>query len=81
MFCNIITMAGLGSRFRKAGYNVPKFMIEAKEKTLFEWSIESLDSFKENSKYIFIVRKEDNAEEFIKEKCNKMNIKNYEIIN
>ena len=35
MDCNIITMAGLGSRFRKAGYNVPKFMITAKEKTLF----------------------------------------------
>lgn len=27
----IITMAGLGSRFKKAGYNCPKYMIEAKE--------------------------------------------------
>ena len=31
----VITMAGLGSRFRKAGYQVPKYMIEAHEKTLF----------------------------------------------
>lgn len=81
MFCNIITMAGLGSRFRKAGYNVPKFMIEAKEKTLFEWSIESLKNFREDAKFLFIVREEDNANDFIKEKCSKMNIKNYEIIN
>ena len=80
MFCNIITMAGLGSRFRKAGYNVPKFMIEAKGKTLFEWSIESLNDFKQDSKYIFIVREENGAEEFIKAKCNEINIKNYEII-
>ena len=33
----VITMGGLGSRFRKAGYTVPKYMIEAKGKTLFEW--------------------------------------------
>ena len=80
MFCNIITMAGLGSRFRKAGYNVPKFMITAKEKTLFEWSMESLDNFKQNSKYIFIIREEKGVEDFIKEKCNEMKIEKYEII-
>ena len=39
----VITMGGLGSRFRKAGYTVPKYMIEAKGKTLFEWSMISLD--------------------------------------
>lgn len=38
----IITMAGLGSRFKKAGYNCPKYMIEAKGKTLFDWSMDSL---------------------------------------
>lgn len=81
MFCNIITMAGLGSRFRKVGYNVPKFMIEAKEKTLFEWSMQSLEDFKEDSKFIFIVRKEDNIDNFIEEQCKKINIDNYEIIN
>ena len=54
----IITMAGLGSRFRKVGYNCPKYMIEAKGKTLFEWSMASLTGFNEYaSKYIFVVRK------------------------
>ena len=38
----IITMAGLGTRFKKAGYQCPKYMIEAKGKTLFEWSMDSL---------------------------------------
>ena len=38
----VIPMAGLGSRFTKAGYNLPKMMIEAKGKTLLEWSIDSL---------------------------------------
>ncbi len=77
----IITMAGLGSRFRKAGYNVPKYMIEAKGKTLFEWSMESLTDYNSHvSKYIFIVRKEDESETFIKEKSALYGIKNIEVI-
>ena len=31
----VITMAGLGSRFRKAGYTVPKYQIEVNGHTLF----------------------------------------------
>ena len=49
-------MAGLGLRFKKAGYNVPKYMIEAKGKTLFEWSMDSLiDYNKYVTKYVFVV--------------------------
>ncbi len=77
----IITMAGLGSRFREAGYSVPKYMIEAKGKTLFEWSLESLIDYNSYvEKYIFVVKKEDNAGDFIKSKCKNYNIKNIEII-
>jgi choline kinase len=35
-------MAGEGRRFREAGYTIPKMLIEAKGKTLLEWSIDSL---------------------------------------
>lgn len=77
----IITMAGLGSRFRKAGYACPKYMIEAKGKTLFEWSMDSLVGYNDHvSKYIFVVRKEDNTETFIKGKMLQYGISNVEII-
>ncbi len=77
----VITMAGLGSRFRKAGYTIPKYMIEAKGKTLFEWSMDSLlDYNKHVSKYIFVVRAEDKSEAFIREKCVAYGIKNVEIV-
>ncbi len=78
----VITMAGLGSRFQKAGYQVPKFMIEAKGKTLFEWSMLSLSDFNkiENVKYIFIVRKETNSSEFIKNTMKKFGVDNIDII-
>lgn len=78
----IITMAGLGSRFRKVGYKIPKFMIEVRGKTLFEWSMESLTDFNKQKdvKYIFIVRKEDGAREFILEKIARFDVQKVEIV-
>lgn len=79
----VITMGGLGSRFRKAGYTVPKYMIEAKGKTLFEWSMISLDGYKKDvNQYIFIAMKEEgiDMEGFIKEKCQELEIDNYHLI-
>ena len=77
----IITMAGLGSRFRKAGYNCPKYMIEARGKTLFDWSMDSLIGYNKNvSKYVFVVRKEDDSEQFIREHMVSYGIFNIEIV-
>ncbi len=77
----IITMAGLGSRFRKAGYRVPKYMIEAKGKTLFEWSMDSLLDYNPHvSKYVFVVRGEDGASGFIREKCRQYGLMDVDIV-
>lgn len=79
----VITMGGLGSRFREKGYNLPKYMIEAKGKTLFEWSMNSLEGYKDKAnQYIFIALKDDNVdvESFIKTQCTKNNISDYKII-
>ncbi|MDU1260191.1 MAG: glycosyltransferase family 2 protein [Veillonella sp.] len=75
----VITMGGLGSRFQKAGYTVPKYQIEVKGKTLFAWSMISMDAFKKET-FIFLVRKEDNATSFIENECNRIGIPNYKII-
>lgn len=77
----IVTMAGLGERFRKAGYNCPKYMIEAKGRSLFEWSMDSLkDYFPYADQTIFIVRAEDNAREFIGSHCANLGIFPIQII-
>jgi len=76
----VITMGGLGSRFRKSGYTLPKYMIQAKGRTLFEWSLISLEGYKDKvDQYIFIAVKDSAAdvENFISESCNKLDIKNY----
>lgn len=77
----IITMAGLGSRFRKMGYNCPKYMIEAKGKSLFEWSMDSLVGYNDHvSKYVFVVREEDKSADFIKRQCEKYGSSNVDIV-
>lgn len=79
----VITMGGLGLRFRREGYSVPKYMIEAKGKTLFEWSMISLKGYADYvNQYIFIVKKDDvvNVEHFIHEQCKKMQIMKYYVI-
>lgn len=79
----VITMGGLGSRFRKMGYDLPKYMIEAKGKTLFEWSMLSLEGYSANvDKYIFIAMqdKDVDVKSFIEEQCCKMALPKYHII-
>lgn len=79
----VITMGGLGSRFRQCGYTVPKYMIPAKGKTLFEWSLLSLEGFcADVDRYIFIAMRDAtvDVEGFIREKCAAMGLENPHII-
>lgn len=73
----IIPMSGKGSRFVKEGFEVPKYMIEVKGKTLFEYSLESLP-LDVADQIIFICLEEHekfNVSNFIKEKVEHKSIK------
>ena len=78
----VITMAGAGSRFRKAGYKQPKYMIEVNGKTLFEWSMLSLSDYfdDKSSKFIFIAREENNSRSYVEENCKKLGISNVSVV-
>lgn len=51
----LIPMAGAGSRFQKAGYNLPKPLIDVKGKPMIQHVVENIGL---EGKYIFIVQKE-----------------------
>jgi NDP-sugar pyrophosphorylase family protein len=77
----IITMAGRGSRFREAGYNIPKYEIVAHGRTLFEWSIRSLQPMLHQSpRIIFITLRENNSKAFIHKQCAAMGYEEVEIV-
>jgi len=70
----VIPMAGKGQRFKDEGVLGPKFLVETKGRTLFEWSLESLP-LDIASKVIFICLREHekkyNIEKFIKKNVEK----------
>lgn len=76
----IIPMAGLSSRFFKAGYTKPKYMLEAHGKTLFEHSVESFKEYFEEERFLFIVRNEFDTPNFIKRKIQTLGITKFDIV-
>jgi dTDP-glucose pyrophosphorylase len=56
----MITMAGLGSRFRQAGYTVPKYRITACGRTLMDWSLLSMQAFF-GERFVFACMNDEDA--------------------
>jgi len=76
----VITMAGAGSRFVKAGYSVPKYAIEAHGRTLFAWSMHSLRDFIESgSPFYFVALATPGIESFIASQCREIGIASHRI--
>lgn len=62
----LITMAGNGDRFRRAGFALPKFKIEVRGRTLFHWALASLGDFLPGGgEVIFAARSEHEPDAFI----------------
>ena len=76
-----ITMAGLGSRFRKAGYTMPKYEIEVGGRFLFDWSMLGLQSFLEQGwTFLFAARREENPVPFLTERCAALGIRMGDVV-
>lgn len=71
----VVTMAGRGSRFRAAGYQVPKYAIEVHGRTLFEWSLLSLRDFtSQGAPVTFVALREHAVLPFVERQCAKLGI-------
>jgi hypothetical protein len=76
----IITMAGMGLRFRQAGFDCPKFQIVVRGRTLFAWSMESLRSFIDaEAKFVFLARRADDAVPFIRAEAARLGIEQFAV--
>ena len=73
-------MAGLSSRFFKAGYPQPKYMLEAHGKTLFEHSVESFKEYFKIQSFLFIVRNVFNTPDFVKKTAEAIGIVDFDIV-
>lgn len=76
----VIPMAGLSSRFLKAGYTLPKYMLYVKDKSLFYLSVSSFEKYFETARFVFIARELFDTKTFIENECQLLGIKNYNIV-
>lgn len=51
-------MAGLGSRFAKAGYEIPKPLIDVDGMAMFRKAISSIQNIKADKRYYFVIRQQ-----------------------
>ncbi|EER46679.1 hypothetical protein AM305_11520 [Actinobacillus minor NM305] len=73
-------MAGLSSRFFKAGYTKPKYQLDLNGETVFAWSVCSFEKYFATDKFIFIYRDIYNTKTFLEKEIKKLGISNYELI-
>lgn len=72
-------MAGLSSRFSKAGYTKPKFQLEIENETMFEWAVKSFKKYFTTDTFLFIAREEDKYKSFLETKIKNLGIKDFRI--
>ncbi|EIT7143529.1 glycosyltransferase family 2 protein [Vibrio vulnificus] len=76
----IIPMAGLSSRFYKAGYVKPKYMLEANGNTLFAHSVNSFKKYFSTELFIFVIRDVCDTNSFVIQQLNEIGVLHYKII-
>ena len=76
----VIPMAGMSSRFFKAGFTQPKYMLPAYNKPLFDHAIESFYAYFKTEPFLFIVRDIYNTPQFVADRCKHLGIETYHIV-
>lgn len=76
----VIPMAGMSSRFFKAGYTLPKYQLEAHGKTLFEHAVGSFEHYFDSLPFLFIVRDVLGTPAFVEQMAKKIGIKQYHLV-
>jgi choline kinase len=67
----LLTMAGLGSRFKEAGYSEEKYAIQFRGHSLLEWSLASLINFRD-SELVLITRDFPGIEEYVRSAASRL---------
>ena len=76
----IIPMAGFSQRFLNEGYTLPKYMLYAGQKSIFNLTISSFKKYFDNVKFLFVARDLYDTKYFIENECKLMGLINYEVI-
>lgn len=67
----VLPMAGLSSRFFKAGYEVPKYMLDLNGETVFSHALGSFRAFFGTERIVIICRADYDTPDFVRAECDK----------
>lgn len=73
-------MAGLSSRFTKAGFVLPKYMLYVGNRSLFNIAVSSFEKYFSTCDFLFIARDVFDTKTFIERECEQMKISNYNVV-
>lgn len=76
----IIPMAGLSSRFFKAGYDKPKYQLNLKGESVFAWSVKSFEKYFKTDKFVFIYRDIYQTKDFLEKEVSNLGILDYDLV-
>lgn len=65
----VIPMAGLSRRFTEAGYLLPKYMLEAHGRSLFDLALLSFQRYFAEQPFLFVVRDVADTPRFVEQRC------------
>jgi hypothetical protein len=76
----VIAMAGLSQRFINEGFVIPKYMLYAKNNSLFNLAISSFREYFNSVDFIFIARDVFSTKTFIEQECKLLGIKSFSVV-
>ncbi len=76
----VIPMAGLSSRFFRAGFTLPKFQLQAHGDTLFAHAVNSFSAYFSSDRFLFIVREDEfDSVNFVRRESSRLGIQDVDI--
>ncbi len=76
----VIPMVGLSSRFTKAGYKVPKYMLPLGGRSVFNHAVSSFSAYFAEVPFLFIVRDVNGTADFVRQECELLGIRQARVV-
>jgi hypothetical protein len=71
----VIPMAGLSRRFAEAGYALPKYMLEARGRTLFAHAVGGFAAYFDRLPFLFVARDVAGTPDFVARECASLGVR------
>lgn len=76
----VIPMAGESQRFREAGYERPKYMLDVAGRPLFDWTVMSFAAAFDSAPFVFVARDVQETGAFVRERVAALGIANSQVV-